>query len=162
MGTLLTTMNTRIFKVVVVGLTTALCGGVWMQAQSSPAAKPQVTVYKSATCGCCMNWVEHLKANGFEVKALDVDDINQVKHTYGVPASVESCHTALVNGYVVEGHVPADAVARMLREKPAIAGIAVAGMPAGSPGMEVAGGRKASYAVMSFDKTGKTAVYEQR
>mgnify|MGYP002785392978 FL=1 len=127
-----------------------------------PAAKPAVTVYKSATCGCCSKWVEHMKANGYTVTALDVDDIEVPMKTYGVPASAASCHTAVVGGYVVEGHVPADAVTRMLREKPAIRGIAVPGMPTGSPGMEVPGYPAAKYDIVSFDKLGKTALYEKR
>ena len=143
---------------VVIGL--AWAGSVWMAAQSS--AKPQMTVYKSSTCGCCSKWVEHMQANGFEVKAIDVDDIDKVKHERGVPDSAASCHTAVVNGYVVEGHVPADAVLKVLKEKPAIAGIAVPGMPMGAPGMEVPSGQKAAYTIVSFDKTGKTAVYQQR
>jgi hypothetical protein len=128
--------------------------------QSKPAL-PSMTVYKSATCGCCSQWIEHMKAAGFTVKALDVDDIEVTKKTYGVPATAESCHTAIVGGYVVEGHVPADAVQRMLREKPAIAGLAVPGMPIGAPGMEM-GGRKDPYNVVAFDKAGKTTVYEKR
>ena len=143
---------------VVIGL--AWAGSVWMAAQSS--AKPQMTVYKSSTCGCCSKWVEHMQANGFEVKAIDVDDIDKVKHERGVPDSAASCHTAVVNGYVVEGHVPADAVLKVLKEKPPIAGIAVPGMPMGAPGMEVPSGQKAAYTIVSFDKTGKTAVYQQR
>jgi hypothetical protein len=137
----------------------AWAGTVWMVAQS---AKPQMTVYKSATCGCCSKWVEHMKANGFDVKAIDVDDIDKVKRERGVPADAASCHTALVNGYVVEGHVPADAVQKMLKEKPAIAGIAVPGMPMGSPGMEVPGGQKEAFNIVSFDKTGKTTIYQKR
>ena len=143
---------------VVIGL--AWAGSVWMAAQSS--AKPQMTVYKSSTCGCCSKWVEHMQANGFEVKAIDVDDIDKVKHERGVPDSAASCHTAVVNGYVVEGHVPADAVLKVLKEKPPIAGIAVPGMPMGAPGMEVPSGQKAAYTIVSFDKAGKTAVYQQR
>jgi hypothetical protein len=142
----------------VIGLVWA--GNVWMAAQSS--AKPQMTVYKSNTCGCCEKWVEHMRANGFEVKAIDVDDIDKVKHERGVPDSAASCHTAVVNGYIVEGHVPADAVLKMLKEKPAIAGIAVPGMPMGAPGMEVASGQKEAYSIVSFDKTGKTTVYQKR
>lgn len=132
-----------------------------MQAQSV-TPKPQMTVYKDPSCGCCMNWVEHLRKNGFEVKAIDVPDIDQVKRTYGVPAAAASCHTGLVNGYVVEGHVPADAILKVLREKPAIAGLAVPGMPMGSPGMEVPGGRVDKYTIVSFDKNGKTAEYQKR
>ncbi len=135
-------------------------GSVWTAAQTT--AKPQMTVYKSSTCGCCSKWVEHMQANGFEVKAINVDDVDKVKTAQGVPASAASCHTALVNGYVVEGHVPADAVLKMLKEKPAIAGIAVPGMPIGSPGMEMPNGQKEAYNVVSFDKAGKTAIYQKR
>lgn len=102
-----------------------------------------------------------MKANGFDVTSLDVDDIEVPKKTYGVPAALGSCHTAVVGGYVVEGHVPADLVTKMLRQKPAIAGIAAPGMPAGSPGMEVPGYSE-PYNVMSFDKAGKTSLYERR
>jgi hypothetical protein len=138
----------------------AWAGSVWMAAQS--AAKPQMIVYKSATCGCCSKWVEHMQANGFAVKAVDVDDIDKVKRDNGVPQSAASCHTGIVNGYVVEGHVPADAVLKMLKDKPAISGIAVPGMPMGAPGMEVPGGQKEAFDIVSFDKSGKTAVYQKR
>lgn len=137
----------------------AWAGNVWTAAQST--AKPQMTVYKSATCGCCKNWVEHMKANGFDVKAIDVDDIDKVKRDHGVPAAAESCHTGIVNGYVVEGHVPADAVMKMLKEKPAIAGIGVPGMPMGAPGMEMPNGQKEPYTIVAFDKAGKTTVYQK-
>jgi hypothetical protein len=141
-----------------VGLTWA--GSVWMAAQAT--AKPQMTVYKSSTCGCCEKWVAHMRQNGFEVKAIDVDDIDKVKKERGVPDAAASCHTATVNGYLVEGHVPADAVLKMLKDKPAIAGIAVPGMPMGAPGMEMPNGQKEAYTIVSFDKTGKTAVYQKR
>jgi len=141
------------------GTLLALGANVWMAAQ---APKPQMTVYKSSTCGCCSNWVAHMKANGFDVKAIDVDDIDKVKRERGVPADATSCHTAIVNGYIVEGHVPADAVQKMLKEKPAIAGIAVPGMPMGSPGMEVPGGQKDAYNIVAFDKAGKTSIYQKR
>lgn len=132
-------------------------------AQQAPAAaRPVLTVYKSPTCGCCSNWITHMRANGYDVKPINVDDIDAVKRTYGVPTALASCHTALVNGLVVEGHVPAEAVTRFLREKPAgVAGIGVAGMPAGSPGMEM-GARKDPYNIMSFSKAGQTAVFEKR
>lgn len=132
---------------------------LWVAAQTP---KPQMTVYKSATCGCCSKWVAHMQANGFEVKAIDVDDIDAVKRQRGVPNAAASCHTAVVNGYIVEGHVPADAVKTMLKTKPAIVGIAVPGMPMGSPGMEVPGGQKEAFDIVSFDKTGKTAIYQKR
>jgi len=138
-----------------------LLAGSFVLAQTRTSAKPKMTVYKSPTCGCCSKWVEHMKSNGFDVTALDVEDITVPKRTYGVPKNTESCHTGIVNGYVVEGHVPADVVSRMLREKPAIAGIAAAGMPVGSPGMEVPG-YKDAYNIVSFDKAGKTAIYDKR
>ncbi len=135
---------------------------VAQQAGARQAAdKPAITVYKSPTCGCCTMWADHMSRNGFAVKQVNVDDIDAVKQSYGVPRALSSCHTGLVNGYIVEGHVPADAVSRMLKEKPAIAGIAVPGMPVGSPGMEQ-GSRKDPYSIMSFDKSGKTAVYDKR
>lgn len=131
-------------------------------AQAPKPAPLKMTVYKSATCGCCSQWVEHMKKNGFAVTAMDVDDIEVPMKTYGVPMSAASCHTAIVNGYVVEGHVPAETVNRMLREKPAIRGIAAPGMPIGSPGMEVQGTKPQPYDVVSFDKLGKVALYEKR
>lgn len=140
----------------------AWSGSVWLEAQAPARAKPQLTVYKSSTCGCCSLWVEHMKTNGFEVKTFDVDDIDAVKRERGVPSAAASCHTGIVNGYIVEGHVPADAVLKMLATKPDIKGIAVPGMPVGSPGMEVPGGQKQAYAIVSIDKAGKTAIYERR
>src|SRR5215210_6259702 len=100
------------FKLAVAAM--ALSLAALIQAQTSPAAKPVMTVYKSPTCGCCSNWIAHMRENGFEVKSLDVDDIDVVKKANGVPPAVSSCHTGVVGGYVVEGHVPASAVKRML------------------------------------------------
>ena len=97
---------------------------------------PTVTVYKSPTCGCCSAWADHLRENGFPVETVDVDDLQAVKAEYGIPPGLQSCHTAVVDGYVVEGHVPADDVKRLLAEHPEAAGLAVPGMPVGSPGME--------------------------
>jgi hypothetical protein len=136
-------------------------GGAVPGAQQKAAARPSVTVYKSATCGCCSGWVAHMRKNGFDVKAVDVEDIDVPKKTYGVPPAVSSCHTSLVDGYVIEGHVPADAVTRLLRERPPVAGLAVRGMPIGTPGMEM-GDRKDPYIIASFDKAGRTAIFEKR
>lgn len=122
--------------------------------------KTTVQVFKTSTCGCCSLWVEHLKAAGYNVVATDVEDIDAVKQKHGVPTDLASCHTAIVNGYVVEGHVPAADVTRLLKERPkAVAGIAVPGMPAGSPGMEVQSGKVQPYRVMAFEKSGKTSVF---
>ena len=128
----------------------------------APAAAPKVTVYKSPTCGCCGKWVAHMRNAGFDVTVNDVENVGEVKAAHHVPPDAQSCHTALVGSYVIEGHVPADVVKQLLKEKPAVAGIAVPGMPVGSPGMESADGNKQAYNVLSFDKAGKTQVYAVR
>jgi hypothetical protein len=128
---------------------------------AAPATAPtEITVYKTPTCGCCSAWIDHLKENGFVVKAKDVPDLTALKRHYGVTPNLASCHTGFVDGYVVEGHVPADVIARLLKEKPKVKGIAVPGMPMGSPGME--GPRSERYDVVTFDSTGKTAVFAKR
>lgn len=119
---------------------------------------PAMTVYKSPTCGSCRSWVDHVQAAGFKVSVRDTTDVTPVKRQYGVADSLHSCHTAVVNGYVVEGHVPAADIVRMLRERPKIAGIAVPGMPVGSPGMEM-GDTKQPYEVIAFTKGGASSVY---
>jgi hypothetical protein len=126
-------------------------GGV--EAQKPVAAQ----VFKDASCGCCANWVEHLRRKGFAPTSENVADITAVKDKYGVPPQTRSCHTALIGGYVIEGHVPAADIQRLLKEKPKIAGLAVPGMPIGSPGME--GPNPRPYDVLAFDKAGKTTVF---
>ena len=120
---------------------------------------PTVQVYKSPTCGCCANWVTHLQKAGFTTRVTETDDVASIKAQRGVPARVQSCHTAVVDGYVIEGHVPAGDVQRLLRERPAVVGIAVPGMPIGSPGMEVPGQKPQAYDVVAFDKQGQTRVF---
>jgi hypothetical protein len=123
-----------------------------------PAAKkPTITVYKDPGCGCCKNWIEHLVKHGYRVDAKDTPDMTGIKRALGVPGGLSACHTAVVNGYLIEGHVPAADIARLLTEKPKVAGLAVPGMPMGSPGME--GPRTQHYQVLSFDKAGKTKVF---
>lgn len=117
-----------------------------------------VTVFKDPNCGCCKEWVTHLRKHAFHVVSRDTSDVAGIKTTARVPRPLYSCHTAFVNGYVVEGHVPAADIQRMLQEKPKIAGLAVAGMPAGSPGMEVPG-RVDRYDVIAFGRDGSTSVY---
>jgi hypothetical protein len=116
-----------------------------------------VEVYKAPTCGCCSMWVAHLEDHGFTVKTTDVPNINRVKSIVGVPERVTSCHTAIVDGYVVEGHVPAEDVRRLLADRPPIKGIAVAGMPIGSPGME--GRNPQAYDVIAFDEDGELTLF---
>jgi hypothetical protein len=120
-----------------------------------------VEVFKTPTCGCCSKWIEHLRARGFTVRFTDLDDLAAIKAKHGVPAALQSCHTALVGGYVVEGHVPATDVQTLLKERPRVVGIAVPGMPVGSPGMEVASGQVQPYSVLAFQKDGSTKVFAQ-
>ncbi|HEV7838115.1 MAG TPA: DUF411 domain-containing protein [Gemmatimonadaceae bacterium] len=126
----------------------------------SPAAtekKPTITVYKDPGCGCCKSWIEHVIKHGYRVAAKDTPEMTEIKRSLGVPEGITACHTAVVNGYLIEGHVPAADIARLLKEKPKVAGLAVPGMPMGSPGME--GPRAQHYQVLSFDKAGKTKVF---
>jgi hypothetical protein len=121
-------------------------------------ALPQVEVYRSPTCGCCGAWVDHLKAAGFAVKVIEVQDTAAARRKFGLPDRFGSCHTGIVAGYVVEGHVPAADVKRLLAAKPIAIGLAVPGMPIGSPGMEVGGARDA-YDVLLIDKNGRETVF---
>ena len=144
-------------------LTTLLLGGPLARmaaAQTAPrtaAGGATIEVFKDASCGCCSIWVEHLKAAGFKAIASNSTTMTAIKDEHRVPPQARSCHTALVGGYVLEGHVPASDVQRLLKERPRVLGLAVPGMPLGSPGMEAPGGRP--YDVLTFDKDGKTAVF---
>lgn len=120
-------------------------------------ARPPVTVYKDPSCECCRKWVEHMQASGFTVTAHDDSDMDALKDHYGVPSGVRSCHTALIGSYVVEGHVPASDVDRLLKEQPKVAGLALPGMVMGSPGME--GGMSKPYTVVAFQKSGATTPF---
>ncbi|BCS32788.1 CopG family transcriptional regulator [Luteitalea sp. TBR-22] len=137
------------------GLVGALAlAGVVVTAQQKA---PTIVVYKTPTCGCCTKWVEHLQAAGFTVQTQHRDDLTIIRQTHKVPPTATSCHTALVGPYVVEGHVPAADVKRMLAEQPKIKGIAVAGMPVGSPGME--GPAPQKYDTVAFTEAGKITVF---
>lgn len=118
----------------------------------------KIEVYRSPTCSCCGKWVEHLKENNFQVKDSVIDDVQAIKDKYGVSKEMASCHTAVVNGYVIEGHVPANDIRKLLKLKPHVVGIAVPAMPSGTPGMEM-GGKKDTYNVMSFDKDKKYQIF---
>ncbi len=117
----------------------------------------RIDVFKTPTCGCCAKWVEHLRAAGFTPKVTDVSNLSAIKTQRAVPVAVQSCHTAVIGGYVIEGHVPAADIKRLLARRPAVAGLAVAGMPIGSPGME--GPNPDRYDVVTFDKQGRTTVF---
>ena len=119
--------------------------------------KPQITVYKSPSCECCDEWIKHLRANGFSVEAHKVGDTGRARQTYGVPDALASCHTAVVDGYAVEGHVPAADIKRLLRERPKAIGLAVPGMPQDAPGMDL--GKGEPYDVLLFSANGQYKVY---
>jgi len=123
------------------------------------AANPVIEVYKTASCGCCKGWIKHLEANDFTVRAQDVASTGDYRAKFGIPADYGSCHTARVGGYAVEGHVPASDIKRLLREKPKARGLAVPGMPMGSPGME--GPRSDPYDVLLVKDGGKAEVFRQ-
>jgi hypothetical protein len=152
-------MRTKTF---VMGMSAVVfVGAIAVAAQPKPvSSRIAAMVYKTPTCGCCSVWVEHLRANGFQVEAKDVsaDQVRAVSKAAGLPDDGVSCHTAKIGNYVVEGHVPASDIHRMLKEKPAIAGIAAPGMPMGSPGMDQ-GGAKEAYDVVAFTKDGKMSVF---
>ena len=154
-------MKLRTLTSIAVATTLIAIGlGVWVGrplAADAVAKKPTITVYKDPNCGCCKKWIEHLVRNGYRVDAKDTPGMSEIKQTLGVPDRITSCHTAVVNGYLIEGHVPAADIDRLLAQKPTIAGLAVPGMPMGSPGME--GGASQRYQVLAFDKTGKTRVF---
>ncbi|WP_409524352.1 DUF411 domain-containing protein [Nitrincola sp. MINF-07-Sa-05] len=120
---------------------------------STANAESVMQVYKSEFCGCCKDWITHVESAGIKVEAVNIDDLNGKKAELGLPQELSSCHTGVIDGYLVEGHVPADDILRLLRERPAIKGLSVPGMPHGSPGMET--GRLDHYKVFAFDQTGK-------
>jgi hypothetical protein len=152
-------------KTFLVGAILALAVGVSAAVASAnhpTSSAGSITVYKTTTCGCCLKWVDHLRANGFTVDAKDVTEsaLVSMKRDLGVPSALESCHTAIVDGYVVEGHVPADVIQEFLEEHPKAVGLAVPGMPLGSPGME--SDVKQPYNVLMFDASGASKVYRSR
>ena len=137
--------------------TLGLAAIVMLSVAARPAAVTEIVVYKSPTCGCCSKWVDYLRKQGFTVVAHDTSGMTAVKAELGVPDAMASCHTAMVGGYVIEGHVPAADIERLLKEHPKVVGLAVPGMVTGSPGME--GGAPEHYKVLSFDAKGGTAVF---
>jgi len=149
-------MQRRHFVLTLLGAITAMSR---VAAQKPAAAGPLVDVYKDPTCGCCGNWVKHLQDNGFTTKVTESSNLADIKKQKGVPSQAQSCHTATVNGYVIEGHVPAADIRRLLKERPAVVGLAVPGMPIGSPGMEVPNVKAQAYNVVAFNNQGQTTVY---
>jgi hypothetical protein len=138
-------------------LKSALVGLLSMHFAAS-AANPVIEVYKSEYCGCCKEWVKHLEANGFTVNAQNVANPSDYREKFGIPANLGSCHTGFVQGYALEGHVPASEIKRLLAERPNAKGLAVPSMPLGSPGME--GPRKDPYDVLLVNRDGRYSTYK--
>ena len=134
-------------RVFILGAAAVAFGSLASEA-SSAAASPNIAIYRNPGCGCCEKWADHLRAAGYTTQVADHDDLDGLRAKLGVPAALAGCHTATVGGYVVEGHVPAAAIDRLLRERPKAVGVAVAGMPVGSPGME--GGTAEVYEAILF------------
>ncbi|MBI2746486.1 MAG: DUF411 domain-containing protein [Burkholderiales bacterium] len=154
-------MNRRKLLQTSVALAAATLGGLGLAAQPP---RPMVEVWKTANCGCCKDWIKHLQASGFDVKTNDVsnDRKNEVRQRLGLAEKFGSCHTALVNGYVLEGHVPAREIQRLLKDQPVAVGLAVPGMPVGSPGMDGPeyGGLKDPYDVLLVQRGGTARVFQ--
>ena len=142
-------------RALIVGLAAA---PIVLSARSIASAEtlPKMTVTKEPSCGCCGAWVDHVRKAGFPVEVVESSGVNRLKVRLGVPQALASCHTAEVSGYVIEGHVPADAIKRLLAEKPKARGIAVPGMPVGSPGMEIEGVQNDTYDVVLFGAARQT------
>lgn len=135
-------------------------GSVWDSATETYAGKLNITVYHSPSCNCCRGWISHLKQHNFQIKDIKIDDVETIKKQNNLPQQLASCHTALINNYIIEGHVPADDIKRLLKQKTNIAGLAVPQMPVGTPGMDI-GDKKEPFEVVSFTKEGKVAVFNQ-
>jgi hypothetical protein len=125
---------------------------------AAQADLPEVVVYKTPTCGCCSKWVAHLRDAGFKVRTIDLEDLDPIRRDWKVPPKLASCHTARVGRYVIEGHVPAADIRRLLETQPRVDGLSVPGMPIGSPGMEQ-GNVVEPYDVLSFNAAGETRVF---
>ena len=147
-------LSRRGFVVGAAGLVLTSLHAPWLKA----LAPTPITIYKSKTCGCCAKWVDHVKAAGFASKVHDDEEMDQLKAELGVPEAVRSCHTALVGSYLIEGHVPASDIRRLLAERPKVAGLAVPGMPSGTPGMAEPGA-EGDYEVVAFKLDGSTSKF---
>jgi hypothetical protein len=158
-------INNAAWSLAIFAVAVLSVGGVfWAGAATTPvqaSTNEDITVYKNRYCGCCHKWIEHLEQSGLTVAVVNVDSTSSVRSRLGVPGSMASCHTAIAGDYWIEGHVPADLIARLLEERPAdIEGIAVPGMPVGSPGME--GPNAVAYDILALKSDGSRDVYATR
>jgi len=148
-----------------IGLMTCLLvlgvAGYWVWGRTSSPHVPTVVVYDTPTCGCCAKWIEYLHDQGMRTIVHQEADMNRIKDRLGVPKAMRSCHTAQLGEYIIEGHVPAEDLKRLLEERPSVAGLAAPGMPPSSPGMAVPGAPTVPYDVMAFQKDGSASVYSR-
>ncbi len=134
---------------------------IWDKETESYSGNQELTVYRSPACGCCGEWIEHMQKHGFKIKEdIKTDEMEAIKQKYNLPQNLASCHTTVINGYVMEGHIPADNIKRFLKQKPKFAGLAVPGMPLGTPGMEL-DNRKQPFTIVAFDKRGEIEVFKE-
>lgn len=154
-------IDRRAFVIRVSGLVAAgvACGRPAAPVAGSSVKATPITIYKSSSCECCAKWVDHVRANGFVPTVHDEEDMNAIKAQLGVPEGVRSCHTALVGKYLIEGHVPASDIQRLVREQPRVTGLAVPGMPSGTPGMASPGAKIAGFEVVAFQLDGTTRTF---
>ncbi len=132
---------------------------VWDQPRESYSGNMNMTVYRSPSCGCCGIWIEHAKKHGFQITDIKTDNIEAIKQQYNIPADLASCHTSIIDGYVMEGHIPADDIKGFLKQKPDLVGLTVPGMPLGTPGME-AGDNKQPFDILALEKNGAVEVFK--
>lgn len=153
----------HIARLLVLALLLGACGAPDVHpstaGDSVPESSESMIVYKSPTCGCCQEWIAYIRRHGWTVAVQEMEDLSALKAKHGVPEHLQSCHLALIDGYVLEGHVPVPEITKLLRERPALLGLAVPGMPMGSPGMEMPNGAQDAFDVVSFDAQGATAVF---
>ncbi|MBH8554326.1 DUF411 domain-containing protein [Nostocaceae cyanobacterium CENA357] len=134
---------------------------IWDKKTESYSGNREITIYRSPSCGCCGAWIEHIQKQGFKIKEdIKTEEMEAIKQKYNLPQDLASCHTAIIDGYVMEGHIPADDIKRFLKQKPQFIGLAVPGMPLGTPGME-SGNIKQPFTIMAFDKKGEVEVFKE-
>ncbi|MEA5472115.1 DUF411 domain-containing protein [Spirulina sp. 06S082] len=138
---------------------TTVLASVWDRETESYSGNVNMTVYRSPSCGCCGGWIEHAKKHGFQITDIKTENIDDIKREHNIPENLASCHTTIIDGYVMEGHIPADEIKRFLKQKPKFAGLSVPGMPLGTPGME-SGNRKQPFDVLALSENGQTEVFK--
>jgi len=153
-------LTTYLWPLIALAQTACAENSVWDKPTPALASPKEVTVYRSPACGCCKKWIAHMEKQGFIIKDIPSDDMDSIKQKFGISAPLQSCHTAVVDGYAVEGHVPAGDVKKLLKTRPQAAGLTAPGMPTGSPGMEV-GDLKGNFSILLFDKEGNAEKFNE-